>query len=153
MTQSQTVKVLSTMQKNGVKSLLMGGQACVFYGAAQFSRDVDIAIAGDERNISRLAEALQELTAVLIAVPPFEKDFLERGHSVHFRCLREDLSRLRIDIMSRLRGVDKFDTLWDRRTTLEVEGAEIDLLSVGDLVLAKKTQRDKDWPMIRNLVE
>jgi hypothetical protein len=28
-----------------------------------------------------------------------------------------------------------------------------DLLSLPDLVLAKKTQRDKDWPMIRRLVE
>ena len=30
---------------------------------------------------------------------------------------------------------------------------EIDLLSLPDLVRAKKTQRDKDWPMIRRLVE
>ncbi len=28
-----------------------------------------------------------------------------------------------------------------------------DLLSLPDLVQAKKTQRDKDWPMIRRLVE
>jgi hypothetical protein len=27
-----------------VRSLLMGGQACVFYGAAEFSRDTDFAI-------------------------------------------------------------------------------------------------------------
>ena len=28
-----------------------------------------------------------------------------------------------------------------------------DLLSLPDLVQAKKTQRDKDWPMIRRFVE
>ena len=39
---SPIVKVLSTIQKHGVKALLMGGQACVFYGAAEFSRDADI---------------------------------------------------------------------------------------------------------------
>jgi hypothetical protein len=44
--------------------------------------------------------------------------------------------------------------LWERRTTITVEGgAEISLLSVEDLVSAKKTQRDKDWPMIGALVE
>ena len=32
-------------------------------------------------------------------------------------------------------------------------GEEIDLLGLEDLVNAKKTQRDKDWPMIRRLVE
>ncbi len=39
MIESPIVKVLSTIRKHGVKALLMGGQACVFYGAAEFSRD------------------------------------------------------------------------------------------------------------------
>jgi hypothetical protein len=29
------------MRKHRVRALLMGGQACVFYGAAEFSRDTD----------------------------------------------------------------------------------------------------------------
>jgi len=33
-------QVLSTIQTNGVQALLMGGQACVFYGAAQVSKQV-----------------------------------------------------------------------------------------------------------------
>jgi hypothetical protein len=53
-----------------------------------------------------------------------------------------------------MRGVDSFAKLWERRTTLELPGGEkCDLLSLPDLVQAKKTQRDKDWPMIRRLVE
>src|ERR1700757_3410913 len=35
-------KVLSSMQAHRVRALLMGGQACVFYGAAEFSRDTDL---------------------------------------------------------------------------------------------------------------
>jgi len=30
-------------RKHGVQTLLMGGQACVFYGAAQVSKDVSLA--------------------------------------------------------------------------------------------------------------
>jgi len=55
--------------------------------------------------------------------------------------------------MSKLRGVPLFESLWTRRVTIEVEGEPVELLSLPDLVLAKKTQRDKDWPMIRRLVE
>jgi hypothetical protein len=36
----------------------MGGQACVLYGAAEFSRDIDLAILADPHNLSRLGEAL-----------------------------------------------------------------------------------------------
>jgi len=36
------LKVLSSIQEHRVRALLIGGQACVFYGAAEFSRDTDV---------------------------------------------------------------------------------------------------------------
>jgi len=141
------------MRKNGVRYLLMGGQACVFYGAAEFSRDLDLVVLLNDANLDFLRNALGELDASPIAVPVLDRAALARGHAVHFRCRRPDVSGLRIDVMSRLRGVSSFEQLWKRRTTIEAEGEIIDILSLPDLVLAKKTQRDKDWPMIRRLVE
>jgi len=56
--------------------------------------------------------------------------------------------------MSVLRGCDPLEKLWDRREVISSrELGRVDLLSLPDLVTAKKTQRDKDWPMIRRLVE
>lgn len=52
-------KVLSTIRKHRVRALLMGGQACILYGAAEFSRDIDLAILADEKNLDRLAQALR----------------------------------------------------------------------------------------------
>jgi len=136
-----------------VKALLMGGQACIFYGAAEFSRDLDLLILVDADNLVRLRSALEALQTELIAVPALQIEYLERGHAIHFRCHRDDVLGLRIDVMSKLRGVAPFLELWERRTTIEVDGEPVDLLALEDLVLAKKTQRDKDWPMIRRLVE
>jgi hypothetical protein len=131
----------------------MGGQACVFYGAAEFSRDLDLLILAEGRNLANLRTALSELQAEPIAVPPFDERHLLRGHAIHFRCQRSDVLGLRIDIMSTLRGVGPFEELWVRRTTIEAGGENFDLLGIEDLVRAKKTQQDKDWPMIRRLVE
>ena len=142
------------MRAHRVRALLMGGQACVFYGAAEFSRDTDFAILADAANLVRLRKALAELRAEPIAVPPFEIKYLRQGHAVHFRCQHPEAVRMRVDVMSKMRGVDSFAKLWERRTTLQIPGGEkCDLLSLPDLVQAKKTQRDKDWPMIRRLVE
>jgi hypothetical protein len=147
-------KVLSTFQSCGVRALLMGGQACVFYGAAEFSRDTDFAIQADASNLERLQAALKVLQADVIAVPPLSLEHLQRGHAVHFRCRHPDATGLRVDVMARMRGVDDFEQLWIRRTTLQGEdGTVYELLSLPDLVQAKKTQRDKDWPMIRRLIE
>jgi hypothetical protein len=149
-----TVKVLSTLTVNRVDHLLMGGQACVFYGAAQFSRDADIAVFAESSNLDRLKTALNELQADVVAVPPFEQQYLDLGLAVHFRCHRPDLHLIRVDVMSRMRGVDPFPQLWERRTTIQLQdGQPIDLMNIVDLVVAKKTQRDKDWPMIRSLVD
>ncbi len=70
----------------------MGGQACVLYGAAEFSRDVDFAILADPRNLNRLRLAVLELGAETIAVPRLEPVFLNRGHAVHFRCMDPEIA-------------------------------------------------------------
>lgn len=131
----------------------MGGQACVFYGAAEFSRDTDLAILSSSENLAKLDNALTDLDAQVIAVPPFEAGYLRKGHAVHFRCNHPDALGMRVDVMTKMRGVDSFPKLWRRRTTISVNDSSIELMSLPDLVRAKKTQRDKDWPMVRRLVE
>jgi hypothetical protein len=132
----------------------MGGQACVLYGAAEFSRDIDLAILADPRNLSRLDKALSDLNAEPIAVPPFHQKYLKRGHAIHFRCMDPEATHIRIDIMSKMRGLETFSKLWLRRMTLILPGNLVcHLMALPDLVKAKKTQRDKDWPMIRRLLE
>lgn len=131
----------------------MGGQACVFYGAAEFSRDVDFAILAEPENLRRLQNALDELEAEVIAVPPFDESFLQIGLAIHFRCQTAGAEGMRVDVMTKMRGVDPFPSLWERRTTLAVDELEVDLMALPDLVKAKKTQRSKDWPMIQRLIE
>ena len=154
MNQNPIHRVLSILCSHRVQFLLMGGQACIFYGAAEFSRDTDIAILAESKNLQKLSQALNQLKAKCIALPPFSLKYLKRGHAIHFRCYHPDVKGMRIDIMSVMRGVDSFTKLWSRRTTVETaSGEKYDLVSLPDLVQAKKTQRDKDWPMIRRLVE
>ncbi|HXM34131.1 MAG TPA: hypothetical protein VN920_03015, partial [Pyrinomonadaceae bacterium] len=135
-------KVLSSIQAHRVRALLMGGQACVLYGAAEFSRDTDFAILPSAANLSRLRAALAELQAEVIAVPPFDLKYLRKGHAVHFRCQASEAAGMRVDVMTKMRGVESFSKLWSRRTTLTADdGTSYQLMSLPDLVKAKKTQR------------
>jgi hypothetical protein len=85
------------MRAHRVRALLMGGQACVFYGAAEFSRDTDLAIVADAANLARLRRAFADLQADVIAVPPFELKHLRRGHAIHFRCRHPEALRMRVE--------------------------------------------------------
>ncbi len=154
MTPNPILKVLSTFSKNKVKSLLIGGQACIIYGAAEFSRDSDFVVLVTDKNIDNLKHALSSLKAELIYVPPLEADYLQRGHACHFKCKAKGVRGLRIDIMAKLRGCDPFEDLYKRKKRVNLkEGIQIDILSLEDLVQSKKTQRDKDWFMLKRLVD
>lgn len=132
----------------------MGGQACILYGGAEFSRDIDLSIGIDPENLKAVKHALTQLEAFLVFFPALDGEVLKRGHACHFRCQAEGVEGLRIDLMTRMRGCPEFNKLWDRRSIVDIPGiGEIGLLSLPDLVRAKKTQREKDWPMIRRLIE
>jgi hypothetical protein len=83
----------------------MGGQACILYGAAEFSRDIDLVVLADEKNLVRLQNALDELKAEPVFVPPLSADVLLRGHACHFRCGMPGTEDVRIDVMSVLQGL------------------------------------------------
>ena len=68
----------------------MGGQACVFYGAARVSKDIDLVLLAEAGNFQRLHRALQILDAKRIGVPPFDLATLDRGHAVHFPVPRRE---------------------------------------------------------------
>ncbi|MFH1968963.1 MAG: hypothetical protein ABIJ53_01450 [Verrucomicrobiota bacterium] len=74
MIRNPILKVLSVMRSHRVQALLMGGQACIFYGAAEFSRDIDILLLAEPGARKALLRALGELKAECIAVPPFSID-------------------------------------------------------------------------------
>ena len=132
----------------------MGGQACLLYGVAEFSRDIDLAILIDADNLDSMRRVLDVCQAEPIFFPDLSEEKLQRGHACHFRCHAPESEGVRIDVMGRMRGLEPFPSLWERRIEMEVPDiGTIAVMSLPDLVLAKKTQRDKDWPMIRRLVE
>lgn len=154
MIQNPILKVLFTLKKHNVKCLLIGGQACIVYGAAEFSRDSDFVILCEHKNIEKLQNALNALKAELIYVPPLKIEYLRRGQACHFRCKAYGLHGLRVDVISKMRGCAPFEELWKRKRRIRLKnGISINVLGLEDLLQSKKTQRDKDWLMLKRLVE
>jgi hypothetical protein len=61
LTPNPILKVLSTLGSHRVRYLLIGGQACVFYGGAEFSRDTDFAVLAEPDNLGQLSSAREQL--------------------------------------------------------------------------------------------
>ena len=72
-------KALSTFQKHNVSALLIGGQACIVYGAAEFSRDIDLAVMVSPENLESIRAALSALDAEQVYVPALSEEVLLKG--------------------------------------------------------------------------
>jgi len=64
------------------------------------------------------------------------------------------VKNLRVDVISKLRGCDDFQKLWERRFSVRFSrNRTIEIIGLQDLAQSKKTQRDKDWLMLNRLIE
>ncbi len=98
MTPSPILKALSTIRASGTRALLMGGQACVLYGAAEFSRDTDLVVFSDDDNLRRLSAAVAALDAEeepLRRALREEEDRERTADRLYWEPLRRELKQLR----------------------------------------------------------
>jgi len=146
-------RALAALREAEVPSLLIGGQACILYGGAEFSRDLDLMLAAAPDSLARVPRAMASLEAHLITVPPFDAALLDRGHAAHFRCARADLGGLRLDLMTRPPRLQDVAAVWKRQVVFDLDIGPVPVVALEDLVQTKKTQRDKDWATIGELIE
>ena len=104
MTLSPILKVLSTFREQKVKSLLIGGQACIVYGGAEFSRASAFVLQASPANLKALGNALKVLKAVPVYYPELTIPYLLKGHACHFRCGARGVAGLLVDVMAKLKG-------------------------------------------------
>jgi len=120
---------LATLRELEVPTLLIGGQACILYGGAEFSRDLDLLLGAAPAALTRLEQALAALQADLIAVPPFQPELLERGHAIHFRSGRPDVAGLRLDLMTRPPRLPDLDADWQRRMLVDLDFGPVSVVA------------------------
>jgi hypothetical protein len=133
---------LSSLNKNNVEYLLLGGWAVGIYGAPRATADMDVFVAVDDDNLEKLLKALYEFGAPTVPMEHF-KDI--------GRVFRMGRSPIRIEILNQASGID-FQSCYKRRKTVNVDGIIISLISEADLLKNKAASgREKDIADLKNL--
>lgn len=137
-------QVCEALNEAGARYLVIGGVACVLHGYSRATTDVDILIDRTRRNAERVLKALAKV-----------------GYGFAQDWTAEEILKRPITVIGDDPAVDIFTVAWkvkyqqavNRATTVEVEGVEIPLIGIDDLIETKRTGRPLDAADIEALEE
>ena len=139
------------LAESGAKYLVIGGVAVVTHGFPRLTLDLDILPDLNAQNLDRIIHALQtKKYQPIVPVDPNElkdpakREFwrLQKNMRVFSFIQQTDPTKI-VDIM--IYHQLNFEECFARRTTIHVQGREVFVASIDDLIVLKKeTMRDKD---------
>ncbi len=137
-------EMLQCLFEENVRFLLVGAYALAVYGYPRATKDIDFFVEATPENASNLLRALSRFGAPLSEVS--EADFAAEG--IVFQI---GTSPRRIDILTRISGVE-FEMAYTNRKLVSVDGIEIPVISVTDLIANKRASgRSQDLADVEKL--
>jgi hypothetical protein len=132
---NRVLRVCRLLNRHRVKYLIAGGVAGNLHGSVRATRDVDLLVPAEARNMARLLQALsalpwrvaRELDAEAIARNPIT-------------IIGDDL---RVDVLT-IAWTVTFERAWPRRRSRRIDGVRVNYLSLADLRDSKQTGRAAD---------
>ena len=121
---------LRLLRSAKIEYLLVGGYAVGYYGHPRATGDLDIWVAVHDRNVEALVRALRDFG---FDVPELDESLFKQPR----RVIRMGVPPVRIEILTGIDGVE-FSQCYARRASVEIDGVDIDLISLQDLKTNKR---------------
>ena len=152
--------VLRSLERHGVRYVVIGAQAAIIHGAPILTEDLDLTPAADPENLERLASALRELDVRLRSPSdpsgvafPMDAKMLATAKSWTLNTRAGDL-----DLMLAPAGTSGYDDLRRDATLVRLaDDLAVHVASLADVIRSKETAgRTKDLmqlPILRQTLE
>lgn len=118
------------LNKHGIKYLLIGAHAVIYYTLPRYTKNIDVCISPDLNDPEKIWTALKDFGAPLHGVTP--ADFKNKK-----LILQIGLPPVRIDILTRVAGFS-FKDAWKNKIKTRYGKTPIYILSLKDLIKSKK---------------
>lgn len=140
MTEFRPQDIFETLERHGVRYVLVGGLAAFLHGASHLTTDVDVVPEESKANLEHLSAALHDLDARIRVVN--EPDGVPFDHSA------ESLARVRmwnlqtakgdLDIAFEPSGTQGYDDLARDVVVMSVRGIDVPVASLADVIRSKE---------------
>jgi len=150
-------RLLGTLERYGVRFVVIGGLASVLHGAPYQTVDCDVTPEESDANLARLSAALDELRARVWIGDDTGLEFQHDARSLKdARVWNLITSHGLLDISFEPAGTAGYPDLIKRAVFIEVDGVRFAVASLEDVVRSKQAAgRDKDervLPLLRRML-
>lgn len=114
----------------GIKYLLAGGQAVIYYTEPRYTKDMDIWVIAELNHPEKLYNALREFGV------PLKKITVEDLNNKKL-IIQIGVAPVRIDLLLNIEGVH-FKTAWKNRKRVKYGNTPINIMAIDDLIKAKR---------------
>lgn len=156
MTEFQPQEILATLDRHGVRYVLIGGLAAVLHGSAHVTTDVDVVPEEAVRNLERLSAALAELDArIRVAGEPDGVPFDHSAESLaRVRVWNLQTSKGDLDITFQPSGTQGYEDLQRDVVQMRIRGLDVPVASLADVIRSKEAAgRERDRAVLPGLRE
>lgn len=134
------------LESCGARFVIVGAHAMAVHGYPRATGDLDVWVARDPENSTRVWEAFRRFGAPAEALGVIRTDLEAEGRVIQF-----GQPPRRIDVLTSVSGLE-FDAAWSRRETHAVSGVAMPFLGRADLVANKRASgRAKDLADLEGL--
>ena len=124
------VDLLAAFAAARVRYLVIGGYAVGYHDRPRTTKDLDLLLDPDPVNVQRACDALRTFGAA-------DEIVAELAASREDEIVWMGVPPLRVDLLKQAAGVT-FDEAWSRRITAAWSGIDVAIISLDDLVVAKR---------------
>jgi predicted nucleotidyltransferase len=136
---------IESLNRIGARYLIVGAHAVAFHARPRATKDLDIFIEPTRENAERVLEAIRHFLGTDLGIRI--EDLSTPGQIVQL-----GVAPTRIDLLSRVSGIDDFAVAWERRIAASFSDVPAYYLSLEDLIQAKiSAGRDQDKADLRSL--
>lgn len=145
-------QLLAQLTRNRVNYIVVGGLAANLHGSARLTQDLDILYERCPENLQRMVDALADLKPYLRGAPPglpFRWDVRTLQAGLNFTLVTQAGD---LDLLGTMAGPGTYEQVAKRAEEVEVFDLRIQVLSLEDLIWAKRAAgRPKDLEVLAEL--
>jgi len=132
------LRLLTRLNKQGVKFVIIGGFASVVQGCTFVTQDIDICCEFTSQNLLLLQKAVADLNPVHRMTPGKVKLYLTQENCKHYKNLYLDTDLGQLDCISYVKGIGSFHRVINCSQTIEAEKQRFHVLTIEALIESKE---------------